>query len=154
MKMFLKDKNLYPVQLLFLVTFFTLQACNSSSGDSQDYYSPDDFSTIKKMDVHAHVMTVNPAMVEQAIKDNFILTSINVEAPDLPRIDSQQYFVLQQRHQFPKDIFLVTTFGTATINQPGWIDRQLAYLKNSFDSGAIGKKVWKNIGMTILDRDS
>jgi hypothetical protein len=105
MKLFLKDKNLRPVQLLLVVIFFSLEACHSKSGDSQEYYSPDDFSSIKKIDVHAHVMTVNPAMVEQAIKDNFILTSINVEAPDLPRIDSQQYFVLQQRHRFPKGHF-------------------------------------------------
>src|SRR4030095_4348083 len=154
MKIYLKNKNLYPVRLLVVVALFALQACDSKSGDSQEYYSPDDFSSLKKIDVHAHVMTVNAAMGEQAIKDNFILTSINVEAPGLPRIDSQQYFVLQQRHQFPKDIFLVTTFETATINQPGWVDRQLDYLKNSFDSGAIGIKVWKNIGMTIRDKDS
>jgi predicted TIM-barrel fold metal-dependent hydrolase len=154
MNAFLKNKNVRPVHFMIVALFFTLQACKSKSGDNQDYYSADDFSSLKKIDVHAHVMTANPAMVEQAIKDNFMLTSVNVEAPGLPRIDSQQYFVLQQRHKFPKDIFLVTTFETANINQPGWVDRQLAYLKNSFDSGAIGIKVWKNIGMTIRDKDS
>ena len=153
MKTCFKVKNLSPLSLSVVILFFTLPACNSGSGENQ-YYSPDDFSSIKKIDVHAHVMTLDPAMVEQAAKDNFILPSINVEVPDLPGIDSQQYFVLQQRRQFPENIFLVTTFETATINQPGWVDRQLAYLKNSFDSGAIGIKVWKNIGMTIRDKDS
>lgn len=71
-----------------------------------------------------------------------------------PPIDSQQYFVLQLHHKFPKDIYYVATFETATINQTGWSDRQLAYLKKSFDSGAIGLKVWKNIGMEIKDKDS
>ena len=137
--------------LLLLVVIF-LQACGP--GNSDDYYSLRDFSRIKKIDVHAHSMTSNPEFVQQAIKDNFILISINVEVPDLPPVDTQQYYILQLRHHFPKDIYCVSTFETASINEPGWSDRQIARLKRSFDSGALGIKVWKNIGMTIKDKDS
>ncbi len=131
-----------------------LQSCNSNADHTNEYYSLDDFSRVKKIDVHAHVNTTNPAMVEQAKSDNVILISINVEVPGESPIDSQQYYVLQQRLKFPKDVYCVTTFETATIDQPGWSDRQLAYLKKSFDSGAIGIKVWKNIGMMIKDKDN
>ena len=137
--------------LLLLVAIFQ-QACGP--GNSDDYYSLQDFSRIKKIDVHAHSMTSNPEFVQQAIKDNFILISINVEVPDLPPVDTQQYYILQLRHHFPKDIYCVSTFETASINEPGWSDRQIARLKRSFDSGALGIKVWKNIGMTIKDKDS
>ncbi|HXL54886.1 MAG TPA: hypothetical protein VN958_01430, partial [Chitinophagaceae bacterium] len=130
-----------------------LQACNTTS-DNDNYYSSDDFSKVKKIDVHAHALTARPDLVQQAKDDNFILVSLNTEVPGEPPIDSEQYYALQLHHNFPNDIFYVTTFETATINQPGWSDRQLAYLKRSFDSGAIGIKVWKNIGMTIKDKDS
>ena len=129
-------------------------SCNSTAGNKEEYYSADDFLSVKKIDVHAHVETDDPAMVVQAKKDNVLLVSVNVEVPDEPPIDTQQYYVLRQREKFPDVIYYVTTFETATINEPGWSDRQLTYLKNCFDSGALGIKVWKNIGMTIKDKDS
>jgi predicted TIM-barrel fold metal-dependent hydrolase len=113
-----------------------------------------DYFKVKKIDIHAHVLTESPDMVEQAKADHFMLVSLNTEVPDEPPIDSQQYYILKLRRQFPDNLFYVTAFETATINQPGWADRQLSYLKNSFDSGALGIKVWKNIGMTIKDKDS
>ena len=136
------------------ILFITIAACNSAGYNKNEYYNNDDFSKVKKIDVHAHVETDDPAMIEQAKKDNVVLISVNVEVPDLPPVDSQQYYVLLHRHKFPDDIYYVSTFETATINQPGWADRELSYLKNSFDSGALGIKVWKNIGMVIKDKDS
>ncbi len=142
----------------FLHVFFAaglamLHSCDSAT-DNNKYYTADDFYKIKKIDVHAHALSPRPEFVQQAKEDNFILTSINVEVPDLPPIDSQQYYVLQLHHEFPNNIFLITTFETKTINEPGWADRQLDYLRKSFDSGALGIKVWKNIGMEIRDKDS
>ena len=140
------------LNIFLLVVMYYQQGCQSNN--RQDYYSVEDFSKIKKIDVHAHQLTARPGFVEQAIADNFTLISLNTEVPDEPPIDSQQLYVLQLRHNFPNDIYFVTAFETATINQLGWSNRQLSYLKTSFDSGAIGIKVWKNIGMTIRDKDS
>jgi predicted TIM-barrel fold metal-dependent hydrolase len=109
---------------------------------------------MKKMDVHAHALTLAPDLVRQAKADNFTLVSLDSEVPDYPPIDSQQYFILQLRRQFPDNLFYVSAFSTSDVNEPGWALRQLAYLKKSFDSGAIGIKIWKNIGMTIKGRDS
>ena len=152
MKLRFHAKELSWIILILVVVTLFLQGCKSD--DSNSYYSPKDFSSVKKIDVHAHVNTAKPDIMEQAISDNFILVSLNVEVPGELPIDSQQYYVLQQRHNYPKNIYCVTTFETETINQPGWSDRQLAYLKKSVDSGAVGVKVWKNIGMTIKDKDS
>ena len=146
----------FKKSFLNLLSLFVLvliqQGCHSN--DSNKYYTLEDFSTVKKIDVHAHQLIARPDFVEQAIADNFMLISLNTEVPDEPPVDSQQSYVLQLRHNFPNDIFYVTAFETATINQPGWTERQLSYLKKSFDSGALGIKVWKNIGMTIKDTDS
>jgi predicted TIM-barrel fold metal-dependent hydrolase len=35
--------------------------------------------------------------------------------------------------------------------QPGWQEKVIAQLKNDFDHGAVGVKVWKDIGMTFKD---
>ena len=152
MKLHFNAKEISWNLLLLGLVIFIQQGCNFN--DSNSYYSFTDFSKIKKIDVHTHVITARPDLVQQAKDDNFILISLNAEVPYFPPIDSQEYYILQLRHNFPNDVYYVTTFETATINQPGWSDRQLAYLKKSFDSGAIGVKVWKNIGMAIKDKDS
>ncbi|HEX5553424.1 MAG TPA: amidohydrolase family protein [Chitinophagaceae bacterium] len=152
MKLYTDPKRLLSNFMVLVVAAFILPACNSD--DSNSYYATEDFYKVKKIDVHAHALTTDPAFVQQARDDDFILISLNTEVPYYPPIDSQQYITLQLHRNFPDNIYYVTTFGTKTINQPGWSDRQLAYLKRSFDSGAIGVKVWKNIGMTIRDKDS
>jgi predicted TIM-barrel fold metal-dependent hydrolase len=150
---FNKNRIATPLLLLFSTILF-LQACNSRAKNGNEYYMDKDFASIKKIDAHAHVQSTKHALVDQARSDNFILISLNTEVPGYPPIDSQQYYDIQQRLSYPKDIFYLTTFETATRFQPGWAERQLEYLKKSFANGAIGIKVWKNIGMTIKDRDS
>ncbi len=151
MKLLGTVKKLF-LNLSLLVLLFIQQGCHSN--DSNNYYTLQDFSKVKKIDVHVHQLIARSGFVEQAKADNFMLISLNTEVPDEPAIDSQQSYVLQLRHNFPNDIYYLTAFETSTINQPGWSDRQLEYLKRSFDSGALGVKVWKNIGMTIKDKDS
>jgi predicted TIM-barrel fold metal-dependent hydrolase len=147
--------KLQHLTILPVVALLFLQSCNSNVRKNNEYYSAEDFFKVKKTDVHAHIYTTNPAVIEMAKMDMVTLLSMSVEAPDNPTVDSQQYYGLLQHRNYPKDIFNVTTFQeTKTINEPGWSDRQLVFLKKCFDSGAIAVKVWKNIGMTIRDKDS
>ena len=138
--------------LFILTVLFIAQGCKSKK-DANDYYAEADFSKIRKIDVHAHQLTARKGFVEQAIADNFTLISLNSEVPDYPSLDSQQNFIWQLRQSYKNDLFYVSAFKTANINQPGWSEEQLKALQKSFDSGAIGIKVWKNIGMTIKDKD-
>jgi predicted TIM-barrel fold metal-dependent hydrolase len=145
----LRHLNFLPIALLLL------QSCNSNDRAGKEYYSAEDFYKVKKTDVHAHIYTTNPAVIELAKTDQVTLLSMSVEAPDNPSVDSQQYYSLYLHRKYPTDIYNVTTFQeTKNINEPGWSDRQLTFLKKCFDSGAIAIKVWKNIGMTIKDKDS
>lgn len=130
-----------------------MQSCQSSANTNDNYFTADDFSSVKKIDVHTHVQTTGHALLEQAKADNFTLISINTEVPGYPPIDSQQFYALEQQRRYPDKFFYLTTFETATRFQPDWAERQLEYLKKSFTNGAIGIKVWKNIGMEILDKD-
>ncbi|MBN9385842.1 MAG: amidohydrolase family protein [Chitinophagaceae bacterium] len=123
------------------------------TGD-ESYYSLEDYAATKKVDVHAHALTLAPDLPLQAKTDNFTLVSLNSEVPDYPPIDSQQYYILQLRQKVPGSLYYVSAFSTVGVNGPGWAEKQLDYLRKSFDSGALGIKVWKNIGMTIKNKDS
>lgn len=149
-----KNGNCTPLFFILITLISLTQGCSLVSRIKKDFYTLEDFSSIKKIDAHAHVQTTKHALMEQAKEDNFVLISLNCEVPGYPSIDSQQYYALQQMHAYPNEFYYLTTFETATRFQPGWADRQLNYLKKSFTNGAIGIKVWKNIGMTIKDKDS
>jgi len=153
MKILREIKNLRFIFFVAVMSATILQACNSNSGSANEYYTPEDFASVKKIDAHVHVHTSKLDFAEHARKNNFVLISINCEVPGYPSIDSQQYYILQQRLTNPNDIYYLTTFETATRDSAGWAERQLAYLRKSFADGAIGMKVWKNIGMTIKDKD-
>ena len=119
-----------------------------------DYYTEQDFYTVKKMDVHVHINTNRPDLVAQAEADRFVLVAMNVDVPYFPTVAQQQAYALQQAAVAGDNIHYLTAFEARGMNEPGWSSRQLAYLKKSFDQGALGVKVWKNIGMTVKDKDS
>ena len=96
-------------QFLFfiLITLIALiQGCSSISNSKEDFYKLEDFSSVKKIDAHAHVQTTKHALMEQAKTDNFVLISLNCEVPGYPPIDSQQYYAGQQKLAYPDDFFL------------------------------------------------
>lgn len=126
-------------------------AISGRDAEQNRYYSPEDYYAVKKVDGHVHIGSDNPALVEQALRDNFILLSIITEVPDYPSLDDQESDCLSLMKRFPGQISYLTTFETETFLQPGWKERTLAKLEKSFMDGAAGIKVWKNIGMVLRD---
>jgi hypothetical protein len=51
-------------------------------GESNSYYSLQDFSRVKKIDVHVHALMAHPDLVQQAKDDNFILVTELIWDPD------------------------------------------------------------------------
>jgi predicted TIM-barrel fold metal-dependent hydrolase len=45
-----------------------------------------------------------------------------------------------------------STFDARGFESPGFVDRTITRLHQSFDEGAIGVKIWKNIGMAIKSK--
>ncbi|HLU90488.1 MAG TPA: amidohydrolase family protein [Cyclobacteriaceae bacterium] len=134
---------------LFLLFLNGLIACNPSNHEEEDYYTLEDYAQVDKIDVHVHINTGDQSLVEQAEKDNFILLTINVEVPDYPPIDQQLNIASGQQKAHPERVYFLSTFETETIQEPGWDERAIDYIKSSMDRGSIGIKVWKNLGMVI-----
>jgi hypothetical protein len=122
-----------------------------ASCGSSDYYAIDDFSSVKKVDTHTHPNTENTALVDLAKADNFIILAVNVDAPHYPPLDTQQKFSLIQKNAGPENVDFITAFSLADWNSPDWEKQAIAKLKDGFDKGALGIKLWKNIGMVYKD---
>ena len=137
--------------LLILATFFACHSNNNQPAEQQ-FYTIEDYYSVPKYDVHIHIFTRSPFFTESCKKENYNLLSLNVNAPGEPPIEEQQSMGITQKKNFPGLFNYATTFTVDDWNEPGWEKRVLGYLKNSFDSGAVAVKVWKNIGMTLKDK--
>lgn len=142
------------------VLVYVLQCCSTSKKLSAvekpgaQYYTMADFKTVEKFDTHVHVDTDKDAFLKQAEEDNFRLVTINWDdVNDPPPMEEQQKFALQQISAFPNRIGYATTFSIRNFNNDDWQAQTIAYLKNSFDSGAIAVKIYKVIGMSLRDKD-
>jgi Amidohydrolase len=128
-----------------LSSLFLLNSCTS------DYYSMEDFASVEKIDTHIHINSESTAFADQAKADRFLLLDVSVDVPDYPNVLEQQRLALLQIKQNPKQVKYLTAFSLNGWDSTGWADKTIAQLKTSFEYGALGIKLWKNIGMVYKD---
>jgi hypothetical protein len=135
----------YPKFLCFIVALLALSSCRDK------YYQVEDFGLIKKIDTHTHHNSESTALAEQAKADNFLLLAVNVDVPDYPTLSEQQRLALLQKDKFPEQVEFLSAFTLMDWNSASWAEQTIQQLKSSFEKGALGIKLWKNIGMVYKD---
>jgi predicted TIM-barrel fold metal-dependent hydrolase len=141
--------------LVLLVAFYGCQSNSQNKSQEvavEEFYTGQDYFSVPKYDVHIHIFTKSPFFTESYKKENYRLLSVNVNAPDTPPIEEQQEMAVHQHKNYPGDFNYATTFSVDNWNSPQWEANVINYLKNSFDKGAVAVKIWKNIGMTLKDK--
>lgn len=128
-----------------LLLLFVAAAC-------RPYYTADDFAEVRKIDTHVHLNSASASFGKLAEEDNFDLVTVNVDVPGMP-VAQQYKYALQQQATFPKDIFFLASFSIPEGQPEGWQDAVISHLDSAFNNGALGIKVWKNIGMVHRDAD-
>jgi predicted TIM-barrel fold metal-dependent hydrolase len=124
----------------------------ASTAAAADRYTVADFDKVPKIDTHLHLHgTRHDAWLATARKDNFRVLTINVDYPDFPPLDRQRSAAVALARSHPDQVAWVATFSTAGFEAPGWTDATLKDLDGAFAAGAVGVKVWKNIGMSLRD---
>jgi len=142
-------KRIGLIVILMLLAAGAIYIYNNSK--KSKYYTMNDFSTVEKIDAHIHIQTENPEILKIAREDNVRLLTINTDAGN--SITKQRDYALYQSNAFPGQISFATTFSMEGWEEPGWQEKTIAYLDESFKKGAIAVKIWKNIGMTVKDKD-
>ncbi|MEJ0029153.1 MAG: amidohydrolase family protein [Bacteroidota bacterium] len=132
--------------LLLFSTALLLAGCNG------DHYTLNDFKDVKKVDTHFHFDAEDSVLVNLAKEDNFVLLTINVDTEHGTTIDRQENIARVLTERYPQQVQYLSTFGMNDWSKAGWKDSTLLRLKRSFDHGALGIKIWKNVGM--VERDS
>ena len=135
------------VRTLILLSCIFLMSCAR-----KNFYQADDFRAVKKVDTHTHPNTENAAMAALAKEDNFIILAVNVDAPHYPSLDEQQRLSLIQKNAAPEHVDFLIAISVEDIESADWEERTIARMREGFEKGALGIKLWKNIGMVYKDR--
>jgi len=146
---FFKPKNSKIKSICNLLTvsaILLLGSCNL------DFYSKDDFKLVKIIDAHIHYNSESKAFSERAKEDNFSLIDISLDNPRHFSIGEMEKFSLNQKRQFPDQFEYVTSFTLQNWDPLNWEQQTIQALDNSFWNGALGVKIWKNIGMEYKDQ--
>jgi hypothetical protein len=128
-------------------SFFSLMLIVLNVSCKDSYYDMNDFGSVKKVDTHVHLNSDDPALAVLAKADNFFLLTINVDVPDYLDVSSQEKFALQQVETSPDQVKYVAAFTLENWDSANWADKTIERLERSFSNGALGVKIWKNIGM-------
>lgn len=116
-------------------------------------YTMADYAGVAKIDVHLHLHDQAPAFMASAKAQNVKVLTINVDYPDFPPLDDQQRVAIALKKQFPQDVAWVASFSVDGSDQPAWLAATRHRLAGSMQAGAVGVKVWKNIGMDLRGSD-
>jgi predicted TIM-barrel fold metal-dependent hydrolase len=117
------------------------------------FYTPADFQRVDKIDAHVHVHGRADRFMAQAIADGFRILTINVDSPDYPSIREQQLAAVSLQERYPGRVAFAATFSVERFQSPGWGAAALQQVDDVVAHGAVGVKMWKNVGMTLRDAD-
>lgn len=136
--------KIFPIVILF----FLLMNCQ----EGENYYSLDDYSKVKKIDSHVHLVTDRRDFMEKAGKDNFQIVNVSLETKNGWEEVYRKYTYGQlQQEMFPNKVATITSFSVEDWEDENWQNNVIQWLDSCFQEGVVGVKVWKNIGMVAKD---
>lgn len=132
--------------LLCSVSILTFAA---SCSQKEQHYTFEDFATVPKTDVHLHINSLNPVYMRLAEKNNFRVVSPNVDSR-LP-VDEQLDTASALKKMWPERFAFFGTFSVDSFGKPDFAGEVISTIDRCMQNGASGIKIWKNIGMVLLD---
>ena len=103
------------------------------------------------IDAHVHLNTLSAEKMDKAIEEEAYFLSINTDIPFFISLEEQKDTVLGLQRQYPNRVKFITSFSLDAWREDGWSDRAIHQIQRGMETGAVGVKIWKNIGMDLID---
>lgn len=138
-----------PGKFVLIITLSVITGCQS------DYFTEKDYKSVLKIDSHVHLNSDKGFFEDEATKDNFLLLTLNVDHSDSLSVKQQLESSIKSIQKHRGRVFYGATFyfDTTGWGTDIWSKRTVAHLKNNIEGGAVSVKLWKNIGMTLRDKN-
>ena len=137
-------KRISLITALLLTPLASLQAADEEAAPA--------YEQLLKIDVHSHVYEDFPAL-------NDLFRRINMRTVNICVLGGDGY--LEQMHRaanelsrkYPELYPCITTFDVRGHDRPDYAAKVIAWLDGQFALGAVGVKIWKEVGMEIKDQN-
>jgi hypothetical protein len=106
----------------------------------------------ERIDTHIHIHRTAPALYESLRESGWSGLDIVVcptEKDEPFDLESKLASTLEGARASGGRLAWASTFDARGFESPDFVERTTARLRRTFDDGAIGVKIWKNIGMAI-----
>lgn len=128
-----------------------------ASAPSSGATALEELERMPKIDAHAHVaaggVSDEKLFVDLLKKHNLKWLDICVVGTDWGKLQKKIAFAQSLHDRYPGQIAWATSFNLENWGQDGWQNTALETIKQGFAHGAVGVKVWKEIGMVLKDPD-
>lgn len=109
---------------------------------------------IKKfIDAHVHLNTTSTEKLEKAMEYNASFLSINTNIPFFESIEKQEEVILELQQKYPGKIQFITSFDFRDWGKENFAEGAIAQIKRGMDNGAVGVKIWKDVGFDLHDEN-
>lgn len=142
-------KETVDIRLKALVLAFSVFVLFNACQKKVEYYTTNDFESVKKTDAHLHINTPDSRYLDFAARQNFRIISPNVDAGT--PIGEQMNIAAAHRKSHPENFAFLGTFSVDSFGNPGFVEDVIRQIDLSLEQGASGIKIWKNIGMALKD---
>jgi hypothetical protein len=136
--------SLPPARLVFAV------ACLAVTGRLPA--AAPDLAAIEKIDVHAHIFEDLPPLMEFMRANRIRAINVCNNGTD-GHLEVMHRIALDVGRKYPDVLWFTSTFDLLRRNEPSYHREVIAHLGRTFDQGAVGVKVWKEIGLEIKQPD-
>ena len=119
----------------------------SISGGRDRFYTLDDFAKVPKIDIHFHQNVLSNTFPEFGKSLGFHLITVNVAATR--SLEDQFEVAKTMRQRFPGSMDFLGSFSIKDFGKADFAEQTISYVKANVAAGALGFKVWKNIGMVL-----
>jgi len=137
--------------LLFTAALALLAAPASAAADAPGETAPP-FEAMRKIDAHSHLFENHPAFHALFQRMNFRTINVCVNVGDL-HLERMHEIAFELQRGHPELYPVVSTFGLNQRAEPGYADDVIAWLGQTFQRGAVGVKIWKEIGLVAKRPD-
>jgi predicted TIM-barrel fold metal-dependent hydrolase len=142
---------IYRSCCVFVIAWAAACVATPAAEAGSSTYTAADFAQVRKFDSHVHANTDDHHFLDIAHKDGFELLSINVDYPDFPTLATQAKVAHELQAADPQHFHFLTTFSMKGFGGPSWTADTIRHIDAEVAQGAVGVKVWKNVGMVERD---
>jgi predicted TIM-barrel fold metal-dependent hydrolase len=141
-----------PTHSLLFTTALTLLLAQSSAAAPGPAEAAPAFEAMLKVDAHSHMFEDDPAFhaLFRRLNIQTVNICVNVGGKHLERMHEIAFDLYRQHPQlYP----VISTFTLQGCDEPGYTEKVNATLGQTFERGALGVKIWKEIGLVLKRPD-